>query len=200
MYKIYTGIINIFLEEYCSNNDIITLKKSSWGCADQLLINKMILEQVRNNRRNLLMMWFDYKKAFDSVPHDWIIKALQLAKVPSKIINAVSKLMKVWATKIILRAENETIETRIINYLTGVLQRDCLSLILFILSVNPLSFLLKDLPCYKIGEPGKRDISISHLLFVDGLKTYTSDKKSAKLQLDLILQSVYEKYQYAIRK
>ena len=110
MYKIYTGIINNFLEEHCSINDIITLeqaggKKGSWGCADQLLINKMILEQVRNNRRNLLMMWFDYKKAFDSVPHDWIIKALQLAKVPSKIINVISKLMKVWATKIILRAE-----------------------------------------------------------------------------------------------
>ena len=67
MYKIYTGIINNFLEEHCSINDIITLeqargKKGSWGCADQLLINKMILEQVRNNRRNLLMMWFDYKK------------------------------------------------------------------------------------------------------------------------------------------
>ena len=45
--------------------------------------------------------------------------------------------MKVWATKIILRAENETIKTRIINYLTGVLQGDCLSL-LFILSVNLL--------------------------------------------------------------
>ena len=40
--------------------------------------------------------------------------------------------MKVWATKIILRAENETIETRIKNYLTGVLQGDCLSLLLFI--------------------------------------------------------------------
>ena len=137
MYKIYTGITNNFLEENCSINDIITLeqargKKGSWGCADQLLINKMILEQVRNNRRNLLMMWFDYKKVFGSVPHDWIIKALHLAKVPSKIINAISKLMKVWATKIILRAENETIETRIKNYLTGVLQGDCLSLLLFI--------------------------------------------------------------------
>ena len=100
MYKIYTGIINNFLEEHCSINDIITLeqtggKKGSWGCADQLLMNKMILEQVRNNHRNLLMMWFDYKKVFDSVPHDWIIKALQLAKALAKIINAISKLMKV---------------------------------------------------------------------------------------------------------
>ena len=75
MYKSYTGIINVFLEEHCSINDIIILeqaggKKGSWGCADQLLINKMIIEQVRNNRINLLLMWFNYKKAFDSVPHD----------------------------------------------------------------------------------------------------------------------------------
>ena len=128
-YKIYTGIINNFLEDQCSIYDIIPLeqaggKKGSWGCADQLLVNEMILEQVRNNRRNLLMMWFDYKKAFDSVPHDWIIKALQLAKRPPKIMNAISKLMKVWATKITLKGENETIETRVINYLTGVLQGD----------------------------------------------------------------------------
>ena len=125
------------------------------------------------------MMWFDYKKAFDSVPHDWIVKALQLTKVPPKIINAISKLMRVRATKITLRAENKTIETRIINYLTVVLQEDCLSL-LFILSVNPLSFLLKNLTVYKIGEPGRRDISISHLFFVDDLKTYASDNKGAK--------------------
>ena len=64
--------------------------------------------------------------------------------------------MKVWATKIKLRGENETIETHVINYLKGVLKGVCLSLLLFILSVNPLSFLLKNLPGYKIGEPGKR--------------------------------------------
>ena len=87
-----------------------------------------------------------------------------------------------------IKSRNETIEMRIINYLTGVLQGDCLSLLLFILSVNSLSFLLKNLPGYKIGEPGKRDISISHLFFVDDLKTYASDKKGAKLQLDLISQ------------
>ena len=142
--KTYTGIIiSNFPKDHCSINDIITLeqaggKKGSCSCADHLLVNKMILEQVRNNRRNLLMMWFDYKKAFDSAPHDWIIKILQLAKVPSKIINAISQLMRVCATKITLRTENEAIETRVINYLTGVLQGDCLSLLVFILSVNPL--------------------------------------------------------------
>ena len=36
----------------------------------------------------------------------------------------ISKLMAAWATKMTLRAENETIETRIMNYLIGVLQGD----------------------------------------------------------------------------
>ena len=156
----------------------------------------MILEQVRNNHRNLLIMWFDYKKAFDSIPHHWRIKALQLAKVPSEIISAISKLMKVWPTKITFRAENESIKTRIINYWTGVWQGDCLSLLPFIPSANQLLLLLKDLPGYKIGELGKRGISIWQLFFVDDLKTYASDKIGAKLQLDLM--SVYERYQYAI--
>ena len=74
-------------------------KPGSWGCTDQLLINKMILDEVKKNRRNLHLMWFDYKKAFDSVPHDWIIKALELAKVPYEIIRPVQNLMSIWATK-----------------------------------------------------------------------------------------------------
>ena len=36
------------------------------------------MDEVSQNRRNLMMMWFDYKKAFE-----WIIRALQLAKVPN---------------------------------------------------------------------------------------------------------------------
>ena len=41
---------------------------------------------------------------------------------------------------------------------------------------------------YKIGESGKRSISISHLFFVDDLKTYASDEKGATLWLDVISQ------------
>ena len=138
-------------------------KKHSWGCADQLLINKMVLDQVKQQRKNLFMMWFDYRKAFDSVPHSWIIKALQLAKAPEKVLNAILRLMELWTTKVNLFAEGTNIETESINYLTGVLQGDCLSLMLFILSVNPLSFMLSLLPGYNIGKPNSSSVSISHL-------------------------------------
>ena len=97
-------------------------KKHSWGCADQLLINKMVLDQVKQQRKNLFMMWFDYRKAFDSVPHSWIIKALHLAKVPEKVLNAILRLIELWATNVNLFAEGTNIETESINYLTGVLQ------------------------------------------------------------------------------
>ena len=186
-YKLFTGILNSFLVDHCTTNSVITLeqaggKPGSWGCTDQLLINKMILDEVKRNRRNLHMMWFDYKKAFDSVPHDWIIRALELAKIPHEIIRTVKNLMKLWSTKLSL---NDT-TTNIIKYLCGILQGDCLSLILFILSVNPLSFLLKKLPGYNAGPPGERNTKINHLFFVDDLKTYAQDEMSAKLPLDLI--------------
>ena len=76
---------------------------------------------------------FDYRKAFDSVPHRWIIKALELAKVPNKILIAIRNMMDLWATKDNLFANNTSIETNTTNYITGVLQGDSLSLIICII-------------------------------------------------------------------
>ena len=186
-YKLFTGMINSFIIDHCTTNNIIMPeqaggKQGSWGCTDQLLINKTILHEAKQHRRNLLIMWFGYKKAFDSVPHDWILKALELAQVPLKIINTIKSLMGTWTTKLFLNL----IETDIIKYQTGVFQGDCMALILFILSVNPLSFLLSKLPGYKVGPPGKWKNSISHLFSIDDLTTYAQDIEEAKLQLDLI--------------
>ena len=61
------------------------------------------------------------------------------------------------------------------------MQGDCLSLVMFILSVNPLSFLLKRLPGYKAGPPGQGNTKM-----IDDLKTYAQDITEAKLQLDLV--------------
>ena len=45
-------------QDHCENNSIITDqqvagKKDIWDCAEQLLINKTILNEVKRNRRNL---------------------------------------------------------------------------------------------------------------------------------------------------
>ena len=48
-YKLFTAILNTFLDDHCTSNDIITIeqaggKKGSWGCVDQLLVNKMVMD------------------------------------------------------------------------------------------------------------------------------------------------------------
>ena len=98
-YKFCSIMLNQFSSDHYIINNITTTeqaggKKRVWGCADQLIINKMILYVVQHHRRKLLMMWFYYKKAFDFVPHDWIIRALHLAKIPQKIIDVIQNLMK----------------------------------------------------------------------------------------------------------
>ena len=133
-------------------------------------------------------MWFDYKKAFDSVPHSWIIKALELAKVPKQLIDNITALKQFWNTEVNLQTETETLTTEQILYLTGILQGDSLSLILFELCTNPLSFLLnKNSEGYSIGtSSSERTTRLSHLVFVDDLKTYAPKLTDALCQLDII--------------
>ena len=84
------------------------------------------------------------------MPHTWIIESLKLAKVPPTIVEAIKQLMRKWKTQAHLRWTTTSITIEFINYLRGILQGDILSLILFVFSVNPLSFLLKKHDGYKI--------------------------------------------------
>ena len=108
--KLYTSCINEFLQDHCDSNKIITNeqagdRKEVWGCLEQLIINETILDQVKENRRSLITIWLDYKKALDSVPHEWLFTALKLTKVPKKIIEAIRTLSKQWSTNLIINGK-----------------------------------------------------------------------------------------------
>ena len=72
------------------------------GTKDQLLINKTILEDCRKRQRNLSMAWIDYKKAFDSVPHSWILRCLELYNINDEIRAFLRTQMTKWKTTITL--------------------------------------------------------------------------------------------------
>ena len=67
------------------------------------------MSEVKKKRRNLFTIWLDYKKALDSVPHKWLIYALQLAKLPKQLIKAIKHLTTQWYATLYLKGENETI-------------------------------------------------------------------------------------------
>jgi hypothetical protein len=45
------------------------------------MISKAIYEDCRRRNKNLSMAWIDYQKAFDSVPHSWVEKSIELGGV-----------------------------------------------------------------------------------------------------------------------
>ena len=58
--------------------------------------------------------------------------------------------------------------------------------LLFILSVNPLSFLLHKLQGYVCGK--HKNYNVKHNFFVDDLKLYASSTNTAKKQVDIVTE------------
>ena len=116
MYKIYTSCLNIFLQEHCIRNNAITPeqaggKPKAWGCIEQLLLNKSILNEVKQKKRNVITMWLDHEKAFDSITHDWMIQSLRLAKIPEILMITIETLTKQWATIVELHGDQNCFST-----------------------------------------------------------------------------------------
>ena len=83
MYKLLFSIVTSRMSHHINANKIIPNEQkgnasNTYGTIDQLIINKMVMDNVKLKQRNISTAWIDYKKAFDSVPHDWIIETLKI--------------------------------------------------------------------------------------------------------------------------
>ena len=175
--------LNIFLQEHCISNNTITSEQAGrkpevWDCIEQLLLNKSILNEVKQRKRNLITIWLDYQKAFGSIPHDWMIQSLRLAKIPEKLATAIETLTKQWATIVQLQGDQSSITSDVINFFNGIFQGDSISVLLFILSLNPVSYMLGKLKGYNFGNDRRK--TITHNFFNDDLKLYSSAINVAK--------------------
>jgi len=75
-------------------------RERSKGCKDQLMISKAIYEDCQRRNKNLSIAWIDYQKAFDSVPHSWVEKSIELVGVNSKIVRFCKLSMEKWNTRL----------------------------------------------------------------------------------------------------
>ena len=172
-YKALTSILTERTYNYMEQNELFPkeqkgCRRGSYGSKDQLLVNRMILESCHRGRRNMSTAWIDYKKAFDSVPHSWIIKSLELFKLSPVVVEFLRHNMTLWNTDIHLSHPNGVITARDINVNCGIFQGDSLSPLLFCISLIPLSTELNKTGYgYKIKEQ-----KINHLFYMDDLKLY----------------------------
>lgn len=115
-------------------------RRGSYGCKDQLLINKMILENCRCCKK-LSAAWIDYRKAFDSVPHSWILKTLEIYKVSPVVVNFLKHSMEMWNTTRYLNDTRGTAISNRLNIRRGISPfLFCLSLILLTHKLNNRSY------------------------------------------------------------
>ena len=62
----------------------------------QFYIDRPVLKEVKSRNKNLAMAWIDYKKAYDMVPHSWIIECLDLFGVAENIKSLLVNNMEKW--------------------------------------------------------------------------------------------------------
>ena len=109
-----------------------------------MIIDQLIMGQAKKNNRKLCTVYIDYQKAYDSVPHTWLVKSLRIYGIEPKIINFLSTMMQKWSTIIHIRGQKEAVRTEPITIKRGLYQGDSLSPLWFCLALNPLSMLLRD--------------------------------------------------------
>ncbi len=61
------------------------MQKKSRGTKAQLLIDKLVLRDCKNTHTNLSMAWIDYRKAYDMVPHSWIMEFYEYVQNRNKV-------------------------------------------------------------------------------------------------------------------
>ena len=79
---VFTGMIGNYMKEHAERNNIRDRSQLGTcsrvlGTVDQLIIENAIMDEVRNQQRNLAVVFYDYQKAYDMIRHDWMTRVYQ---------------------------------------------------------------------------------------------------------------------------
>ena len=176
-YKLFTGTMAVVLKDHVDRKNVLpeeqkALQKGRRGCLDALVIDGAIAQEAKIFNRNLSIAWIDYRKAFDMIPHRWIIDMLAAIRAPTKIQNTIRTLIPLWQTSINLRTEEGT-ETIRIKLKRGLFQGDSLSPLLFCLCVSLLSYALNRGKGFSSAYQPR---PTTHLMFMDDLKIFEESR------------------------
>ncbi len=127
----------------------------------------MILKNCKRRKTNLSMAFIDYKKAYDKIPHSWILECMKMCGVTPEIISLFENSFQQSVVHLKLGAAH----LGTVHIKRGIFQGDSISPLQFIMGLIPLSHLLKHSTSagYNISKAGPK---INHRLYMDDLKLY----------------------------
>ena len=159
------------------------------GTVDQLLIDNCIMEEVRIHKRNLAVAYYDYRKAYDMVQHDWMLRVYEWMGIPKSVCKVIEQLMVRWKTRLEVFDQGKKVVSRWIEIKRGFLQGDSYSPVGFCLTEIPVAMLLEGPEGYRMGPPGNREVIRTHSLFIDDLKVYQENHARLEVVNETIVQA-----------
>ena len=132
--------------------------KGSRGTVELLYIDQHILDESK-------------KRAYDMVPHSWIINSLKMNKISDEVINFNNKTIKTWRVEL-TAGGRRLAEAKIQR---GIFQVDALSPLLLIIAKMLLKNILRKCTAgYTLSWSQEK---INHLMHMDDIKLFAKYEK-----------------------
>ena len=184
MWKALTAVLADKLYDHLENQGIIGdeqkgCRRNTRGTKDPLLVDKAVLRDCKSRKTNLAIGWIDYQKAYDLIPHSWILETMNITGMAKNVIGLIKKTMKSWNTRLEYSGEHLTN----VDIKRGIFQGDSLSPLLFVLSLIPLSMILREADRGYQFRQGKK---VNHLLYMDDLKIYGKSKNDLEALMNTV--------------
>ena len=101
MWKLLTEIFAYNIYDHLLMNSILSYeqkgcRKGARATKDQLLIDKVVLKEVKRFRKNVAMAYIDYRKAYDMVPHSWILEMMEVTGVAKNVGSLIRRSRSNW--------------------------------------------------------------------------------------------------------
>ena len=126
----------------------------------------MVYAMPKRTKENLSVAWIDYAKAYDSVPHSWILHCLETYKFDPNLVNYFKNAMKKWKTQLHLNHTSGTITSRTIDINSGIFQGGSPSGLAFCISLIPLTWLINETGLgYYIGKGHSLSAYLSPIVY-----------------------------------
>ena len=153
------------------------------GCRDNVLILKIIINEIVKAGQEAVVTFIDYTAAFDSVSHRFLDESLAEAKVPPKVRRMIQAIYScaTGAVKLQLASGEQTCSDRFLIR-RGVIQGDIYSPPSFTVALDRI-FRHHDTKCDGIGGPPLNCPRVSKLEYADdaGLLNKKTDDASERL-------------------
>ena len=93
-YELLTRLPSKFMRNHATENKIweegqLGAAERVLGTVDQLIIDRCIMEEVKTQVRILVADFHDYKRTYDKVHHDGMLRVYSWMRLPANVISVL---------------------------------------------------------------------------------------------------------------